>query len=336
MSSHYTEQINWVEIWIPAHNEEHVISQTLHSIQKTTRELEKITIGVACNGCTDNTVNLVQKENVKLLELPAIGKWKTIEHIILQSKSEWIGFVDAGTIWDPLLLNGELKQWFNDSNLVGFTLEYSLPKMGLLEKLYWNIESFFKSFEEKMGGLVTVSGFSMFFKRTELTNAIQFLKTEFGEVSWLNDDVIIPLTLRFLYPSKKIKIFRNSLQPSLSFIDLGLSDGKNEKNRRVRMMRGNLQWIRRFVPLFFRLNYFSMNRLLILVLISRKAVKIIWAYLFTLALLIFCMNISWFAILTPLLLLLTPRFLNQFLYAFSASLKAPFELCKKETSEKLW
>ncbi len=347
-----------LEIWIPAHNEEKVILETLVSLQSAIGNCTDMSLGVACNGCTDLTEALVQKFGAKKLFLPAIGKWRTIEAIVQHSQAEWIGFVDAGTMWNPGLWHGDktnssktlasrvgvsrdrlasqLPDWFQQSNLMGFTLPYTSGKMNHLEKAYWKFESTFKKTEEMLGGLVTVSGFSMFFKRAELQKAIEFLHQQFGPVNWLNDDVILPLTLRFLFPEKQIRLYVSPTPSALEILDLGHAADPREKGRRLRMMRGNLQWIRRMFPLFFSARYFSPSRLVIFFLILRKALKVFWAYLFLIFFVLAAVLVSPWTLLLPVAILLVPKFGISFGFAMLASLRAPWELFFPESKDLSW
>ncbi len=320
------------EIWIPAHNEEKVIVKTIASLQLVTKGKSNVFIGVACNGCTDQTEELSRQEGVSVHSWPALGKWKTIEQIVFQSQSEWIGFVDAGTVWGSNVWSKDFEANLSDPEVMGFTLEYAAQNMNWLEKIYWMIESAMKTFEEKMGGLVTVSGFSMFFRREELLKAIRFLRSEFGEVSWLNDDVILPLCLRFLFPHKKIKLVKSTLQKTFNIVDLGLDSVGQEKKRRLRMMRGNLQWIRRMVPRFFEKRFFSFQRTLVLLLLSRKILKVFWSYLFISLMLALACKFVASTFLLPIFFLLMPKVGS----AFLASIKAPFELFAEEPANLGW
>ena len=60
-----------ISVIIPAHNEENYIKKSLHSLKSQTyQNFETI---VVCNGCTDNTEELVRKrsnERLKFFSLP--------------------------------------------------------------------------------------------------------------------------------------------------------------------------------------------------------------------------------------------------------------------------
>jgi cellulose synthase/poly-beta-1,6-N-acetylglucosamine synthase-like glycosyltransferase len=325
-----------IEIWIPAHNEEKVIVPTLAAIQESLSSSFHFKVGVACNGCTDKTEELSRQQGAQVLSLPAIGKWRTLQKIVEQSTADWIGFVDAGTVWSKDLWRSDIAKWIQDPQVGALTLQYSSPGMGMLEKIYWQIESIFKRFEEKLGGSVTVSGFTMFFRRDLLQEVFSFLQTQFGDVNWLNDDVVLPLTLRFLHPKMQIRILMASRQVAPVRKDIGLGTSANEGGRRLRMMRGNIQWMRKLVPLFFKPAYLSLPRLAILLLLFRKGGKVFWAYILLVCSLIF----GWLGPALFMLFVFIAQFLNptgkKFYLAFRASLLSVPEFFRSDISSGQW
>ncbi|MEW6063425.1 MAG: glycosyltransferase [Nanoarchaeota archaeon] len=103
---------------IPAYNEEKRISGTLNSYTKFLKSYEDYEIIVVCNGCTDNTVNLVKKflkknKRIKLLEFKEkIGKGGAVIEGFKVAKKSIIGFIDAD---DAFELSG-LKKLIDNIN----------------------------------------------------------------------------------------------------------------------------------------------------------------------------------------------------------------------------
>jgi hypothetical protein len=95
-----------------------------------------------------------------------------------------------------------------------------------------------------------------------LKNVFAFL----GEMPWLNDDVVIPLLVRALYPEGVI------LYPVGEIKDSGVQSDSMDVTRRKRILQGNLQWIRMLWPQCCRLNPVAG------VVAVRRLFRVFWAY----------------------------------------------------------
>lgn len=323
-----------IDIFIPAHNESSVIAESLSSIRKAFEKncpLDAFSyrIHVGCNGCTDDTAlkaRLALADQV--YEWSAIGKWQTLYKFSQLSNADYIIYVDAGARWPEDLLTAPFWFSLNLPSTGGLTFSYEPQNLGFIERVYWKLEAALKNFEMKLGGLIAVSGMTMVFHRLSLASSFQFIANHFPNIDWLNDDVILPTTIRFLFPEKTVLLLTSS-----RIDDLGLQKPSSEKNRRLRMMRGNLQWIKLFVPLFFKKEFRNFSRYKILFLLSRRILKVFWAYipilllLFILALL-FCFQ--GLILLSTTILYITFIALllinSKFRVSLFASLRAPLDL----------
>ena len=92
-----------------------------------------------------------------------------------------------------------------------------------------------------------------------------------GDTQWLNDDVVIPLTLRTLFPDGLI------LYPVGKVWDAGSHPKEVDLARRDRLLKGNLQWVRGLLPDYFRRNPVAGTVAL------RRLFRIFWAYWFAFA-----------------------------------------------------
>ncbi len=324
-----------IDILIPAHNEMANIEKTIQSVRSNLEPLklnQKISykILVGCNGCTDETATISRSLTEYVFEWPAIGKWQTLKKLVSESSATYICLVDAGAYWLNGVFTTDTLNVLESEDVLGLTYAYSSTNQNFLEKIYWLLESNFKKIEVFFGGLIAVSGITVFYKNETLKSAILFLGSAHPNVQWLNDDVVLPLVLRFQNPKKSIKFIR--LAQSNSIIDLGLNKKSSEKNRRHRLMRGNLQWMRLIIPILLNPRTLTLSTLKVLLLASRRYLKVFWGYIgliiyFAITLIFDFWPIVIATIFLIILLFLRNKiFLSKLIYAFIASLRAPFEL----------
>jgi hypothetical protein len=115
---------------------------------------------------------------------------------------------------------------------------------------------------------VTVHGASVIYRKKNLVQAFQGLQ---GRV-WLNDDVVVPLSLRLADPAGVIEYLRGNGREGW-VRDLGLrAEVDVEFRRRRRMVVGNLQWIRGL--LLPRL----LENPMVTLIASRRVFRLLWAY----------------------------------------------------------
>ncbi len=86
---------------VPAHNEARVIRRCLDSIMQQTAPVE--TVIVACNGCTDNTVELVQRyyPQVICLDIRKPSKTHALNEAEKHVSSFPVFYLDADTVISP-------------------------------------------------------------------------------------------------------------------------------------------------------------------------------------------------------------------------------------------
>ena len=273
------------EFLIPAHNEEILIQETLSSILEAGRLIQarmaptaEMKIAVGLDHCTDGTRNAVSRFAaicpwpVRVIENPiSPGKWNTLKSLLEDVDSDWIAFIDSGTIWSRELL---MTAWnlFADPRVIAVAPSYQPAGAGLMEKVLWRLESILKRIESMAGGPVTVHGATVFYRRPEICQAVEALSLRITVRTWLNDDVVIPLHLRYTYPRRCIATISGN-RGSAAVRDLGVvSSSRIEYQRRRRMVIGNLQWI---TTLLFR----NAGRDLCVTLIaSRRAFRLLWSY----------------------------------------------------------
>lgn len=273
-----------IELLVPAHNEEKVIEATLRSLvaalealndTRSSEEQVVALIRVGLDHCTDQTAAIVSRLAVEIgsvqivgIENPGpAGKWNVLRFLISQSDAAWVGLVDSGSVWDRNLL---VAAWpsITSSQVMGVAPSYLPKKAGRLESLNWKLEQSLKSAENLVGGPVSVHGASVLYRSGQLAAAMK----ELGDYEWLNDDVVIPMTLRFVFPGLSIVYMAGG--PDGAWVtDIGLvADVAAEYRRRRRMALGNLQWISNiFVQR-------ASSNTQIAIVASRRVFRTLWAY----------------------------------------------------------
>ena len=98
-----------VSIVIQAKNEAKTIKNFVNSLTNTFKDGEII---VVCNGCTDNTYDIVRsikKKNVKAMNFGSIGKGGAIIEGLNVAKNPIIGFVDSDGSYDGVAIRKVLS-----------------------------------------------------------------------------------------------------------------------------------------------------------------------------------------------------------------------------------
>lgn len=265
-----------LNILLPVHNGEKSIAATLESVllachiarEKNPNLRCEVLVGL--DGCNDNTAQIAARYGVKIYEFPKRrGKWHTVRELVKMSgKAGWVALVDCGTRWPEEFLVRVLPH-FLKSNCVALAPSYVKSDGGILEHGLWLLERHLKSLEGCAGGPVTVHGATVFYRRRELCRAFYVL----GSRDWLNDDVVVPMMLRTLFPQMHIAYL-----PSFSVYD-GRSmpwDSKvsssSEFARRSRIAAGNTQWMRCLLPALCMRNHPAA------LVALRRAFRVLWAY----------------------------------------------------------
>ncbi len=264
-----------LEIIIPAHNEAPLISTTLESIQSSVQYLQagpatprtpNVLVHVGTDGCTDPTPQIARQfAQVRVTEFhEKQSKWVTIKALLAESKADWVILVDVGTVWPRSFLRDFVGRIDRERNAIAIAPSYRPLGAGWLPRMVWQIETSLKRIEAFCGGPVSLHGATVGYKTALLDKVLTYL----GDTLWLNDDVVIPLILRSLYPDGVI------VYPVGEVQDAGIQQEKMDLARRKRMVLGNLQWVRRLLPDCFRLNPVAG------VIAGRRLFRVLWAYWF--------------------------------------------------------
>lgn len=258
-----------LHVVIPAHNEEATIKETIQSVIKAAANLTdcygeafEVSITVVLDGCTDNTANAIAGFSlVKVIQhANALGKWRSIQEACLAGKNtDWTILLDAGSSWKPDLLSSVVCH-LRDDSIVGIAPAYRNNNAGFLERLSWELERRLKSLENGAGGPISVHGATVLYRTPALCEAFGLL----SEKIWLNDDVVIPLAIRTLLPEKRLIYLPDNIVDDISPIRTG-----SESTRRIRLVRGNLDWVR---------ESFWHSSAVVRILAFRRISRMAWAY----------------------------------------------------------
>ena len=158
---------------------------------------------------------------------------------------------------------------------------YRPLKAGWLHQILWRLETALKRMEAHCGGPISLHGATVAYQTPLLQNALVSL----GDTLWVNDDVVIPLTLRALYPKGVI------LYPVGEVRDAGMEPRRLDFGRRKRLLLGNLQWVRTLLPSYWRRNPVAG------VVAGRRLFRVLWAY--WIALIVFGLVLAFHFVVLP-------------------------------------
>jgi len=263
-----------ISILIPAHNEQQSLTGTLDSIVRSISAAKlsfpsvTFNIRVGLDGCTDKTEQIASDFGCDLISsVSSRGKWSTLKSLVERSlTSDYVIFADAGVIWPDDFLSQTLTK-ITHTEPVALAPTYRNPSMGRVESLFWSVERCLKDLEGRSGGPISVHGATVVYKTQALVEALR----ELGSGAWLNDDVVIPLTLRALNPSREV-LYCSEIGVSDSAQAIARNVDGKEFGRRQRMVIGNVQWMRRISPMLWK------SSVAIGLLSLRRVFRVFWAY----------------------------------------------------------
>lgn len=260
-----------LRVIIPAYNEESTIHLTIQSVQKALNALKPFLsyeIIVGDDGSTDRTRTLALDGGAKVVSFPhRMGKWKILCHLSLneEHQAQWCVFVDASTYW-PTTLGSEIFPMFENENVMCVSPTYIPAAKKSLAHWIWAWERWIKNIESRAGGPVSVHGATVFYRSRELLPVLRSLQKQ----EWLNDDIIIPLTLRRSYPHLKIA-YVSDIERGVYIADLGMS--KNSVRKRThRIIYGNVQWMQDLTT------HVSTSSYIVTLISLRRVFRVFWGY----------------------------------------------------------
>lgn len=260
-----------LDVLIPAHNERESLPASIETLQKIRAKapvsLNGMRIIAGLSHWSGPEAEAAAKHADLVVRIPQPGKWKAIQALVAESKADWVALVDAGVVWEEESLQA-LAPLFLDPEVMGINPRFQELKGGALQKLIWSLESRLKLLENESGGPISLHGATIFYRREHLQAALKHLQG----TDWLNDDVVLPLTLRSMFPRLRIVY---TLQTFVT--DLFPSWDRPELQRRKRLLLGNIQWVQSF---YFKL---LVGAPVVAVLAKRRLARMVWAWWFMFA-----------------------------------------------------
>ena len=219
---------------VPAHNEAKVIAEKMVNLAALDYPNGKLRVVVACDGCTDETVEIV-RAHAHLLEDKCrfdivvstnnVGKVLVINAQIAAATSEVVALTDASAmLQSDALVRAALH--FADPNVGVVCPTYRLETPGSVgEQAYWNYQTRIKAAEAVVGAPMGAHGAFYVFRRASWTAL---------PADTINDDFMLPITIimngkRGLYDASICAVERETTEP------------QQEYHRRLRIGAGNLQ-----------------------------------------------------------------------------------------------
>jgi glycosyltransferase involved in cell wall biosynthesis len=260
-----------MDIFLPAHNEAALIGSTLASLLAARDYLARhaangsptIHIHVGADNCEDDTGAIARAAGAQVTEFSGhANKWLTLKSLCESSDADWVFLVDAGTLWPEDFLFKAVSAIEQNPDLLAISPSYRPLHAGLLHRMIWVLEIALKRLEVFCGGPVSVHGATVGYQGEALRDILARL----GDTRWLNDDVVIPLMMRSVFPEGRI------LYPAGYVQDAGVSKKTPTYARRKRMLLGNLQWARIILPYSFRRNPVAG------LIAMRRLFRVLWAY----------------------------------------------------------
>lgn len=260
-----------IGILIPAHNEEALLPTTLCDVSRAIQQARRLSpcsfrVLVGADGCTDSTAKLAVELGAEVIATPKqIGKWSMISQLVEScQETQWMVLADCGVTW-PRDFLVRLLPLLTKPDVVGVAPTYRNDTSGLVERVVWGTERAIKRIESRCGGPVSVHGATVCYRAAELTETLQFLSAH----HWLNDDIVIPLCIRALNPSKRLEYVSNLTVSEAATPGRPIT---NEFVRRRRLVQGNIQWIRHLWGPVWKHNYVAA------ILAGRRIFRLLWGY----------------------------------------------------------
>jgi len=225
------EELSFVSLIIPAHNEEEAIAEKIENSLALNYPREKLEIIVGSDGSDDRTNEIVESFAGRDVVLAAYeerrGKPSVINDTVKRAKGEIIVLSDATTIIDRDAIRNIVRH-FDDPNVgaVNGELRFVAPGTGHKgEGLYWRYEVMIKFMENRLGVVLGSSG-ALCAVRKSVYCPIP--------ANCICDDFLITLNVM-------IDRYRAVYDPEAQSVEKTADSEELESKRRERISAGNFQ-----------------------------------------------------------------------------------------------
>ncbi|KGR35446.1 intercellular adhesion protein A [Vibrio campbellii] len=220
---------------VPAYNEEQWIAEKIRNLASLDYPRDKLTIIVACDGCTDNTAEIAQNTIQEAICADTLfivhdhknnrGKVSLINTEMESVTSEITALSDVSALvsCDSLLL---ASQHYQNENVGVVNATYQIMStQNQGEAAYWRYQSKVKFKESLIGSTIGSHG-AFYTFRTDLFAPL--------EPEIINDDFILPMRI-------VLQGYASVYEPKMLAIELEESSDDSDFKRRLRISAGNMQ-----------------------------------------------------------------------------------------------
>lgn len=244
LSSLSDDQLPTLCMVIPAFNEAQFIEEKIRNLAFLDYPRDKFNVFIACDGCTDNTVELAEREanywkenglNLRVLNFKKNrGKLAVLNQVVPSRSEQIIVFSDVSALVSIDALRF-VAEGFVDDSVGAVNGNYRLLSPGSSgERDYWKYQSALKQAEESLGSVLGAHG-AFYAIRRKLFRPIQ--------EDTINDDFVIPMNI-------VADGYRVIYEERINAVELERSDRALEWRRRIRIGMGNMQQVIRLKSLF--------------------------------------------------------------------------------------
>ena len=156
-----TEELPPLTLVIAAYNEGSVITQKVENALALDYPRERLRVIVACDGCTDDTVERARAAGADLvLDLPRGGKVRAQDAAVRRAETELVAFSDANALLEPDALRELVAPFAHDPEIgyvcgqVTFVNEAGTNQEGL----YWRYEMAIRALESRLASVTGGNG----------------------------------------------------------------------------------------------------------------------------------------------------------------------------------
>lgn len=222
-------------IVVPAYNEEQWIAEKIRNLASLDYPRDKLTIVIACDGCTDNTAEIAQNtiqeaicaDTLFIIRDHAINRGKVTlinsEMKNITTEITVLSDVSALVSCDSLLL---ASQHYQNENIGVVNATYQImATQNQGEAAYWQYQSNVKYKESLIGSTIGSHG-AFYTFRTKLFTPL--------EPEIINDDFILPMRI-------VLQGYASIYEPRMLALELEESSDNSDFKRRLRISAGNMQ-----------------------------------------------------------------------------------------------
>ena len=242
VESWQVEYLPRVALIVPAYNEAAVIARKIANCTAIDYPRDKLDVVIACDGCTDATVELARAA-VRALDGDArihiveraqnTGKVAVLNDVIAAAQCDVVALSDASAMIEPDAVRRAVAH-FSDPSVGVVCPTYRLGDGGSDgERAYWTYQTRIKADEAALGAPIGAHGAFYLFRRDQW--AILPADT-------INDDVIIPMRI-------VASGYRAVYDTSIIATEIETARPGQEWRRRIRIGAGNIQQVIRLFAL---------------------------------------------------------------------------------------